>query len=131
MLKVLIKAESRYPVDRKQIRIKVQELLSLHGIEKEAEVSIFFVGDRKMTTLNKKYLDKDKTTDVLSFPVTENGQRSKNFVMPPDNILYLGDIFISFPQARRQAMQWNRTVDEEINLLVKHGLLHLLGIHHD
>ncbi len=129
MVKIPIKAESRYPVDRKQIRKTVIEVLKKNRAINETsnlEVSIIFVGDRKMAGLNKHYLKREGTTDVLSFPLTESP-----FIGPPDDFLRLGDIVISFPQARKQAMQYGRTVDEEINLLVEHGLLHLLGKHHN
>jgi len=125
MIKVNIKAESRYPVDRKLVRKVVFGVLGKHSIQ-TALVEIFLVGDRKMTTLNKKHLGVDGTTDVLSFPLS-----GKDFVMPPKDILRLGDIVISYPQAQRQAMKNNKTMDEEINFLVEHGLLHLLGIHHN
>lgn len=126
MFKVAIKAEARYPLERKQIRVKVEEVLKQHGLQEGAEVNIMVVGDRKMAALNQKYLKTKGTTDVLSFPVGEGG-----FVFPPDGLLYLGEIVISFPQARRQAIEYNRTMDEEINTLVEHGLLHLLGIDHE
>lgn len=132
MLRILIKTESRYPVERKQIRELARFLLKKHGIEDEAEVSIAFVGDRKMKSLSKKFMDREETTDVLSFPLTNDQKREEEgFFLPPDEILRLGDIVVSYPQARRQAIERNITVDEEINILVKHGLLHLLGIHHN
>lgn len=125
MLKIFIKAEARYPLERKEIRKRAVEVLKNHGLREGAAANINVVGDRKMTALNQKYLKRKGTTDVLSFPAGEG-----SFVFPPDGVLHLGDIVISFPQARRQAIEYNRTVDEEINTLVEHGLLHLLGINH-
>lgn len=125
MIKVNIKAESRYPVDRKLVRAVVFSVLDKHSIQ-AALVEIFLVGDRKMKSLNKKHMGKNSTTDVLSFPLS-----GKDFATPPNDILRLGDIVISYPQAQKQAMKHNKTLDEEINFLVEHGLLHLLGIHHD
>lgn len=130
MIKVLVKAESRYPVERANIRTLVSQILAQHGIKDNALVSIIFVGDRKMTMLHKKYMGQATTTDVLSYSLFDE-EKKDGFVLPPDNNLYLGDIVVSFPQARRQAGEFNRTVDEEINRLVEHGLLHLLGIHHE
>lgn len=131
MLHIIIKAESRYPVERGAIRKKVTQVFGRYGLS-ETEVSISFVGDRKMTKLNRKYLRRAGTTDVLSFPLVNGAQKNEmGFISPPDNILRLGDIVISYPQARRQAMTEDRTVDEEINVLIEHGLLHLLGIHHE
>jgi len=63
---------------------------------------------------------------VLSFPMQEGE------VVPEDEDgINLGDIVICYPQAKRQAMQWNKLLDEEIEFLASHGLLHLLGIHHE
>lgn len=125
MIKILINADSRYPIDRKKIREKVKQVLLNKGLTADTELSILFVGNRKMKQLNQKYLKKKETTDVLSFSLTEG-----EGVMPDDNILHLGDVVISYPQARKQASQYNRLVDDEINELVEHGLKHLLGIHH-
>ena len=124
MIKVLIKADSRYPIDRKIVREKVKQILESKRLTQDVEVSLSFVGDRKMKILNFKYRKKNKTTDVLSFSMIEG----KPF--PEDDILRLGDIVISYPQARKQAREYNILVDKEINKLVEHGLLHLLGIHH-
>jgi probable rRNA maturation factor len=126
MIRILIRADSRYPVDRKRIREKARQLLKSKGLTHGVEVSLSFVGDRKMKQLNTKYLKKKETTDVLSFSLTE-GKAS----FPADDILRLGDVVISYPQARKQAGQYNILVDEEIDRLVKHGLLHLLGVHHE
>jgi probable rRNA maturation factor len=68
----------------------------------------------------------EKVTDVLSFPLVEGLELTVDF-----NGLNLGDIVICYPQAKRQAIQWNRIIDEEIEFLACHGLLHLLGIHHN
>jgi probable rRNA maturation factor len=132
MFKILIKAEARYPLDRKAIRDKVKEVLCQHGLNDDVVLDIAVVGDRKMAALNQKYRKQKGTTDVLSFPTLNYKNKEKEtFVLPPDGLLHLGEIVISFPQARRQAMLYNHTVDKEINILVEHGLLHLLGINHE
>lgn len=96
------------------------------GVSGHVEVSVSIVGDRKMKVLNKKYRQKDGTADVLSFSQTQ-GEWAKT----PDGVLRLGDVIISFPQARKNAREKETLVDEEIDFLLRHGLLHLLGIHHD
>lgn len=88
------------------------------------------VGDRLMKDLNRKYRNIDETTDVLSFPMTEE-VKDKPFVEPPDNVLRLGDIIISYPGAREDAGEENKLVDDKIDELVEHSMLHLLGQHHD
>ncbi|MFC1711296.1 rRNA maturation RNase YbeY [Patescibacteria group bacterium] len=121
MIKVLINSSSRFPVNRVRIKKLVKSVLGEHGVEKDIEVSILFAGDRKMKALNTKYRKIKETTDVLSFPLSEN-----KF---PDKVLRLGDIIISYPQVRKQAALYNILVDEEIDKLVKHGILSLLGLH--
>ncbi len=109
------------------------------GVSGYAEVSISIVGDRKMRLLNKKYRQKDKTTDVLSFSQADSSVPIKpgpaggrgEWAKTPDGVLRLGDVIISFPQARKNARVKETLVDEEINFLIRHGLLHLLGIHHE
>ena len=120
MIKILIKTSSRYPVERQRIKKNVKNLLINAGLEDNFEVGVNFIGDRKIKSLNKEYRQINQVTDVLSFPLSEKA---------PDEILYLGDVVISYPQARKQAAENNLTVDDEIDRLVKHGILSLMGKH--
>lgn len=129
MIKVDIKARSQYAVDRKKLREEVKKFLQDKGI-KEARVGIVLIGDRKMKKLNEQYLGREGTTDVLSFSQIEEGE--EEFIEPEDEYgLDLGEVVVSWPQAMKQALERQVKIDEEIQFLVKHGLLHLLGIHHD
>lgn len=130
MITVLIKTDSHYTVLRNRIRKSVEIVLNEKRVKGKVEVSVAVVGDRMMRTLNKKYRDLDETADVLSFPLSEE-TRSVPFVDPPDGVLRLGDIVISYPQAVEEASDENKLVDEKIDELVQHGLLHLLGQHHE
>lgn len=107
----------------------IGKILKEKGVKGKVEVSINVVGDRLMRSLNQKYRHLDETTDVLSFPLADN--KTTPFVDVPDRILRLGDIVISFPQAREAAGEENKLVDEKIDELVKHGMNHLLGNHHE
>ncbi|MDP3998630.1 MAG: rRNA maturation RNase YbeY [bacterium] len=127
MVNVLIYKESRYPADRKMIRKTVEDFLASQGIKGKVEVGVSVVGDRKMRELNKKYTQRDETTDVLSFGMEEGS----GFITPPDGVLRLGDVVVSYPEAVKNAADNNVLVDEEIKTLVQHGLAHLLGIHHE
>ena len=122
-----IAADSRYPFDRKKVKEALVRTLEEQEIIKgPVKISLSVVGERKIRELEKKYFGEDKVTDVLSFPLEEGES------MPEDEDgVNLGDIVICYPQAKRQAMQWNRIIDEELEFLACHGLLHLLGIHHD
>lgn len=130
MVTVLFQTESHYPVDRKKIKVAVAEYLQKR-IESDVEVSITIVGDRQIQQLNKTYREKDYPTDVLSFPHNDPSQPNPvPFVDPPDNLIRLGDIVVSYPQARSEAMEENKLVDDQIIFLILHGIDHLLGIHH-
>lgn len=82
------------------------------------QTSLIFIGDAKMKTLNRRFRRKDKTTDVLSFRIEANGKNLE------------GEIYISFPQARRQASLFGNHPETEILRLSAHGFLHLLGYDH-
>jgi len=86
------------------------------------DVSIVLSGDEHMRELNRQFMGYDTPTDVLSFPSEDTD--------PDTDSLYLGDIVISYPQATRQAAQEGHSVQAELQLLVVHGMLHLLGYDH-
>ncbi len=103
--------------------IKLEKLLQGLGLP-EAELSVLFIGDRAMRTLNHAWRNRDKTTDVLSFPL-----RDGRFPhIQPD---MLGDIVISVPVAVRQADEAGHSLTVELERLLVHGLLHLLGYDHE
>jgi probable rRNA maturation factor len=83
------------------------------------EVSVFFCGDRRMAALNGRWRRRNRPTDVLSFPA---GEATNGF---------LGDIVISVPYASRQARRRGETPAREIDRLLLHGYLHLLGYDHE
>ncbi|MBI5180132.1 MAG: rRNA maturation RNase YbeY [Nitrospirae bacterium] len=90
----------------------------------DSELSILFANDTQMQGLNREYRNKDKTTDVLAFSMSD-GQ------YPHINPAILGDIVISLPTARRQAKEKGRGIYEEIAVLLVHGILHLIGYDHE
>ncbi len=125
-VKVLIYVESRYKVDRKAIKATVASVLEEHKVQSAVEVSIAIVGDRKMTKLNKQYRNKEGTANILEFPLVE-GESSRL----PDDVTRLGDIVISYPMVIKEAAAQELLVDERVDELVRHGMLHLLGLHHE
>jgi rRNA maturation RNase YbeY len=80
------------------------------------------VGDRRMRRLNRMYRKKDRTTDVLAFPMRESHNPYP---------LLLGDVVISVPTARRQAKESGRSLGDELAALLVHGVLHLCGYDHE
>ena len=83
------------------------------------EVSVLFCADRRMRALNRRYRGKDRSTDVLAFPAGETGAG------------FLGDIVISVPYAEREARRRREPGSREIDRLLVHGLLHLMGYDHE
>ena len=127
MIKTLIKTDSHYKVDRKRIRKIIENFLTETKVRGDTEISVSVVGDRQMRMLNLKFRKIDKTTNVLAFPLMHETVKN-DFVEPPDNILRLGDIILSYPQVINNARDEQKLVDDKIDELIIHGLKNLLGI---
>ncbi|MEK7644402.1 MAG: rRNA maturation RNase YbeY [Patescibacteria group bacterium] len=113
-------------VDKIGVSLKKIKLIVFFVLEKEGvggDLSLHFIGDRKMKTLNSLYRHKNKTTDVLSFAVGENEKFQ-------DGAADLGDIFVDVPHIRRQATQWEEKFETEMARMIIHGILHILGYDH-
>lgn len=122
---------SRFPVDRKKLRATVERVLQQNKIE-HAQVDVSVVGKRKITQLNESKLNHQGETDVLSFPQHEKHQLDEpSFPMPEGMPPHLGDIVISFPEAVKSAKRYGKMVDDQLCFYLEHGLMHLLGYHHD
>ena len=87
-----------------------------------ADLTIVLTDDAQLQELNREYLGVDAPTDVLSFPASESD--------PETDAPYLGDILISIPRAKQQAEAAGHSIEDEVQLLVVHGTLHLLGHDH-
>jgi probable rRNA maturation factor len=94
--------------------------------ESKAELSIVLTGDAQVKKLNRIYRGKNKTTDVLSFPLLEG----KTFPVGQRKTIALGDVVVNVPQTKRQALEAGKPFKAELALLVVHGVLHLLGYDH-
>ncbi|MGD9808670.1 MAG: rRNA maturation RNase YbeY [Deferribacterales bacterium] len=88
----------------------------------DCEISLLLTDDARIHELNKEYREKDKPTDVLSFPMAED---------PFEEGGMLGDIVISVETAKEQAKDADITLDREVSFLFIHGLLHLMGLDHE
>ena len=95
-------------------------------MDEKIEVSIFFTDDEMIRELNHKYRAINKSTDVLSFAFEDD---EASFPLVGENRI-LGDIIISVETARRNAQEASHSLEWEINILILHGLLHLLGYDH-
>lgn len=109
-----------------RIKNLARHLLQIEGCSKNIEVSVLLTDDEGITILNRDYRGIDGPTDVLSFSQLEGEEE----FAPDEEENVLGDIVISVETARRQAEEAGKSVEEEIDMLLVHGLLHLLGYDH-
>ena len=124
MVKVLIKSDSRFPIDRKIIRRAIAETLSSNRGTDNVEISVAVVGQRKMNELSYKFLKDRQKHEVLSFPL-------EDFRIMPDKVVRLGDIVLCWPQVLLAARRDGVMVDDEVYQLTSHSVEHLLGKHHE
>jgi probable rRNA maturation factor len=89
------------------------------------ELGVVVTDDETIRELNREYAGDDTPTDVLAFSLREGEEFAS-----PDGVLRLGEVIISYPTAQRQAAEVDRPVEEEIDHLLVHGVLHLLGYDH-
>jgi probable rRNA maturation factor len=130
-INILIDKEFKSQVKSVWLKNVARKILRAEAVDAKAEVGLVITTDDKIHELNLKYLDEDRLTDVLSFPMNEHVKNQPVFVNVPDGKLPLGDIIISYPQAVRQAEEHSHSPEREIVILLIHGLLHLLGYDHD
>jgi probable rRNA maturation factor len=111
---VFVDRQRRRRVSRPRLRRVVEGAAAALAVN--GEVAVVLTGDPAMRRFNARYRGKDKPTDVLSFPGGEAG---------------LGDIIISVETAARNARSLGRTLAQEMDVLVLHGFLHVLGYDHE
>lgn len=110
------------------IRRSCNAVLELENFEAPAEVNVTFVDNAEIQRLNAQHRDKDVPTDVLSFPMGENGKYDTN---PESGALMLGDIVISMEKAVEQASLYGHSLQREVAYLTVHSMYHLLGYDHE
>ena len=130
------------PVDAMRWVQLAENVLQSEGVRGEAELSMLFVDETVMSDLNKRFHGKDGPTDVLAFPIDEDpaeGGRSPDSggtgpgyspAEPSDLPVMLGDVVVCPRVAARNAPDHAGTYDDEMALLIVHGILHLLGMDH-
>jgi probable rRNA maturation factor len=96
----------------------------------DAEMGLVITGQEKISQLNEKYLGHEGPTDVLAFALNESPGEVVFPVPEGDSALHLGEVIISYPQARKQADGHRHSIKTEVAILVIHGTLHLLGYDH-
>src|SRR6516225_2369192 len=135
--------QSEYPVDHLRWLKLAEQVLDAEGVRGDAELSILFVDQRAMADLNRRFHAQEGATDVLAFPIDEEpseGGRSPDSggtgpgyapPEPADLPTLLGDVVICPAVATRNATEHAGTYDDELALLIVHGILHLMGMDHD
>jgi probable rRNA maturation factor len=130
----------RVIIDNKQKAVKIPTglrmlvrrcctaVLRMENFEGPAEISVIFVDNEQIHKLNLQYRNKDMATDVLSFPMGENGVYDINH---STGAKVLGDIVISMEKAVEQADRYGHSLEREVGYLTAHSMLHLLGYDHE
>lgn len=113
---------------RMLIRRCCNAVLKMEEFEGSVEVSVTIVNNEQIRALNAQYRNKDMETDVLSFPMGENG---KYDIDPSTGAKILGDVVISIERAAEQAERYGHTLQREVGYLTAHSMLHLLGYDHE
>ncbi len=110
------------------IRRCCNAVLTSENIKAPAELGVTFIDNKQIQELNKEYRNIDLPTDVLSFPLGENGVFEKNL---ETGCLMLGDIAISLERARDQAEAYGHSFEREVGFLAVHGAFHIVGYDHE
>ena len=105
----------------------VKASLEVEGVSEPAEVNITFVSDEGIKNINRDFRNINKSTDVLSFPLGENGVYDVN---PENGRILLGDVIISVEHALMQAETFGHSFEREMAYLTVHSIFHLLGYDH-
>ena len=127
-------------VTQRRLRIVARAALDAAGAAEGREVNVVIADDAALLELNARHRGEAKVTDVLSFSPRHAGpylgeggapdEAAFDFPMPDGEAEELGEVIISYPQAKRQARAAGKPVSAEVEMLVAHGVLHLLGYDH-
>ena len=121
MINLQVKRNIKLPVEKSTLLLAAQVTLDFKNLS-ASDISIVIGNDEFLKKLNRKYRNVDAATDVLSFPSSE--------LDPDTGSIYLGDVVISLPHALAQADAGGHPIADELQLLVVHGILHLVGYDH-
>lgn len=115
--------ETDAEIDQRRIQKLITHIFQSEELPTETIINIVFTDNATIHELNKKFLDRDRPTDVLSFNVHTE--------YLPSELQILGDVYISVEKAKNQAESYRVTFQDELERLVIHGILHLIGYEHD
>jgi probable rRNA maturation factor len=122
-ISIIISEQYQELILENSLKLAADTTLSHESVPNSPSVTVIITDDETIEELNLRYRGIAKPTDVLAFET--------DFTDPDLDSRYLGDVVISFPQARKQAESGGHELKQELQLLIIHGLLHLLGYDHD
>ena len=134
-INVLIDEDLEGSLEVSWLQSVAEQALVAQDAGSRVELGLVITNQERVQQLNRSYLGKDEPTDVLAFSMLPGEQMPgadfPPFVIPPDGVLHLGEVIISYPQAVIQAGEHQHSIKKEIAILIIHGVLHLLGYEHD
>jgi probable rRNA maturation factor len=127
---IFLADEQTEQVGHSDLHSLAELVLREEGFPEDAEVTLLLVSESEMAGYNQRFLDRDGPTDVLAFPVEELSPGFVPDADPHGPPLVLGDVIVSPSYVRRQAVDFEVAFEDEMALMVTHGILHLLGYDH-
>ena len=130
-MSVFLADEQSEDLDLPRLRSLAELVLAEESYPDGTEVTLLFVKDDEMAAYNSRFLERSGPTDVLAFPVEELIPGVVPETDPNGPPLVIGDVIVAPSYVRRQAKEYEVSMDDEISLMVIHGILHLLGYNHE
>jgi probable rRNA maturation factor len=131
-INILIEEGLEVDLDAEWLQEIMEQPLTAEKVPSNAEISLVITGQERIRELNRDYRGLDQPTDVLSFSLSEQKDEvPAPFIGPPDGVLHLGEVIISYPQALIQSLENSHSIKKEMAVLIVHGVLHILGYDHE
>jgi probable rRNA maturation factor len=130
-MSVFVADEQSTGIDLEAVKVLAEQVVSAEGFPPATEVSVLLVSETDIADWNQRFLGVDGPTDVLAFPIEDLSPGSPTPVESSAPPIMLGDVIIAPTYVKRQAADLEVDFDDEIALMVVHGLLHLMGYDHE
>ena len=121
--------EQKMPTNKEQLKKDAQRILEYLEYS-DFDLGIMLADNATIHEYNKKHRNKDKPTDILSFPFHDKLKAGKRIEAKTDEQKNLGDIIISPEYVQEDLSSWGQSFDERMRVLLVHGICHLLGYDH-
>ena len=138
--KINIQIQTQYQNKKLQNLLRQIALTTLSNFFQNKDnvlLDIIIASNTLLRNLNQEFMGENSTTDVLAFPAKSSKSEPSysinsqiQLLSPDNNHIYLGEVYLSYPQAKKQAKQHHHSLDHEITTLIVHGILHILGFDH-